>query len=176
MRFATCDRVRFAALEVDVDALGDLAQVRDALLDGLAELQAQHARCALLVRARLVGRGKLHDDLRRPRCAARAARGATRRMQQRGALRVVGPAARTTRDRPSTARPSSARGDLSAELLHLSGTLAADEQARRSFLDDAFADGPGRQLPGELREPDDAETASLLAEAEGLALDQLEGD
>jgi len=175
VRFATCDRVRFAAVEVDVATLGDLADARTMLLNGLAELQAQHSGCGLLVRGRLVGRGALHADLRRRDALP------TLLDELRAACAHETPFVwwdalqdhtRSPIDREAIAR----RGDLSAELLRLSGALATDQQARHDFLDTAFAEGPGRQLPAELRQPDDAEAVALLAQAEDLALDGLEGD
>ena len=175
VRFATCDRVRFAAVEVDISSLDDVRDMRAAFLDRLADLQAEHARCGLLVRGRLVGRGALHADLRRRDVLPalldelRAACGSETPFVWWDSLSDD---TRSPIDREAIAR----RGDLSAELLRLSGTLAADAQARRAFLDEAFAEGPGRQLPDRLREPDDAETSALLAQAEDLALDRLESD
>jgi hypothetical protein len=175
VRFATCDRVRFAAVEADIGGLADLTHVRDALLNGMAELQGQHTGCGLLVRGRLIGRGTLHADLRRrdaPLALLDELRGACQRESPFVWWDALSDHTRSPIDREAIAR----RGDLSAELLRLSGALGDGQQARHTFLDDAFAEGPGRQLPEGLREPDDAEAVALLAQAEDLALDGLEGD
>ena len=93
-------------------------------------------------------------------------------MQQRVAVRLVGCAADHTRsplDREAIAR----RGDLSAELLRLSGTLAADQQARRASWtprSPKVQAGSCRLAPRTRRR----RGAALLAEAEDLALDELE--
>jgi len=175
VRFATCDRVRFAVVEADIATLGDMTHVRDALLDDLARLQTQHGGCGLLLRGRLSGRGGLHTDLRRPDALPalldelRAACNSEAPFVWWDALSDQ---TRSPIDREAIAR----RGDLSAELLHLGAALATDQEARRGFLEAALAEGPGRQLPEESRAPDDAEAVALLAEAEDLALDGLEGD
>ena len=175
VRFVTCDRVRFATIEADIAALDDLAGLRDALLAGLADLQAQHAKRDLLVRGHIGGRGRLHDGLRRPDALPALLdelRDACRSETPFVWWDALSDETRSLIDREAIAR----RGDLSADLLRRAGALAADPAARQDFLDAALADGPGRDLPPELREVDDAQASALLAEAEDVALDRLEGD
>lgn len=61
----SCDRIRFAELEIDVAGCAGLADVHAALSDRAVELLEENAGRSLVVRARLAGRGEAHRDLAR---------------------------------------------------------------------------------------------------------------
>ncbi|HLI15929.1 MAG TPA: DNA repair exonuclease [Acidimicrobiales bacterium] len=66
VEFVPCDLVRFAEVRVPLDAADDLADLRDRLVEaGRAELAGAQGR-SIVLRARLVGSGTLHEDLARP--------------------------------------------------------------------------------------------------------------
>ena len=157
------DRVRFAAPDVAIEGVADLPELEAVLAErGAAELAEADGR-AILVRARLTGRGPVHADLIRD--------GVLHGLLE--ALRSGAPdgapwlwweglrdATRPALDRRAVA----ARGDLASEVLGLAGRLEADGDA----LDEALA----RWLAVR-REP---VAAATFASAVDLALDLVAGD
>lgn len=66
VEFAPCDRVRFGVVEVPVAALGELAELLEALRAVALQQVAAAGGRAVVLRARLVGEGPLHEVLGRP--------------------------------------------------------------------------------------------------------------
>jgi DNA repair protein SbcD/Mre11 len=62
----TCDAVRFDVLEIDVGGIVDLAELRTRLANASRDRLGAADGRSLVLGCRLVGRGELHFDLRRP--------------------------------------------------------------------------------------------------------------
>ena len=172
VRFAACDSIRFVNLALDTSSLTDLPALQAELMSAAAAAQTAHGSRDLLLRAALSGRGALHADLRRPGAldtlleALREECGEARPFLWWNALRDE---TRAALDRDAIA----ARADFSAELLAVSGALAADDAALQQQLAALNSGLPARRLPHAAGAVDDP--AALLAAAEETALDLLEG-
>jgi DNA repair exonuclease SbcCD nuclease subunit len=68
--FVACDRIRYAALEVDASTLGSIDGVRDALADAAHDELAQSEGRSIIVRATIVGRSEAHAVLQGDRAGA----------------------------------------------------------------------------------------------------------
>lgn len=172
-RFEPLDRIRFAALEVDLAELDDLAGLQRKLQQEAEALQARHDGRSLILRARLMGRGALYSELRHP-----------------GRLDELLEVLRQEGDRPhgflwwedlrNDAAPALEReklllqGSFTSELLRLQDARLADRERMRGFVERRLEQLS--RFRGLLNPLDDAEVEALLREAEALALDLLEHD
>lgn len=167
------DRVRFATVDLAIDAVADLGDAHRRLVElGHVQLRTADGRSVVL-RARLVGRGAVHADLRRPGVVGDLLR----------ALRdeAPGDAPFLWWDRVEVATSSSidldalrGRNDFVADLLELAEGLDAD--ARRAVTEPWSTDLPAdvaAVLAGEA--PDAADPARWL-DAVGLAVDLVADD
>jgi exonuclease SbcD len=66
VEFVACDLVRFDELTCDIAGIRDLGELEDLLFSHANELLRSSGGRSLVLRARLQGRGTLHDDLSRP--------------------------------------------------------------------------------------------------------------
>jgi DNA repair protein SbcD/Mre11 len=173
VEFVACDEVRFTELEVDIAPLSDLGELESELREREAALLDDAEGRSLIVRARLVGRGELHEDLVRP--------GVTGALldQLRAELAPAGRFCWWDELTDDTSRLHSraeiaARGDLSSDLLHLADAL--DEESRRTWCAQLIEEAP-RALQRRLGElAADPSSADLrLDDAIEIALDQLGG-
>lgn len=64
--FVPLDRVRPLLLQVDIAGVEDIPELSKALLEHRARARDENQDRSLLARVQLFGKGKLHDDLRRP--------------------------------------------------------------------------------------------------------------
>ena len=164
------DSIRFESFEVDVSSIEDLPELRSALYEEAEALREKHSPRGLIVTGNLVGRGIVHDELRRPGVAHDLIQDLREEANSESPLlwwRSIEDQTRVSIDREAIV----ARGDFSAELLKLSEERSSSLD---EFLEPRFKPlkkGRSRKLIPEL-EPDDTE--NVFRDAEDLALDLLE--
>jgi hypothetical protein len=166
------DRVRFLTVDLDVSGAEGLSDVVADLRALAVKLRAAHPGRGLVLRATLTGRGGPHADLRRP--------GAVEELLEdlRGDAEGERPFLwwESVRDGTTAALDREAiraRGDFSAELLHVSEGLASKDGGAAAFLaaQDELLQRVARRL---LPDVNPANAVELLRDAEALALELLE--
>jgi DNA repair exonuclease SbcCD nuclease subunit len=167
--FVACDRVRFRAVEVPVDALADAAALADAMVGRLERLADEEDGCELLVRVRLTGRGEVSRELRRGGGVDGLLRGVRDALEAR--TRGVWCDGIVDESRPPLELERiRGRGDFSSEILRWADRLTADAEEQKQFV----------ELPWDalrragLVPADPGEVDSVLREAVELALGMLE--
>jgi DNA repair exonuclease SbcCD nuclease subunit len=175
--FVACDVIRFEQVDVDVARIGDIPGLAEELTRRGAGELAQAGGRSVVLRARLVGRGPVHEDLRRG--------GGVRALVSdlRSGCSDAAPFAwwdaleDATRPRAEHAAIR-ARGDFASDLLALSDSVGADA----GELADLFTRCSTETMPAGLRElaaklvEPDRVRAAVLEGALARALDLLEGE
>ncbi len=171
-----CDAVRFVELDCPIEGAGGVEDLEDRLLALGDEAVGRAGGRALVVRARLVGRSALHDDLARPgvveELVARLRESAAHDAPLCWWDEIVDGSGA-----PHDLDAVRARGDFSADLLELAGSIATDTQALESLAAELVGGVP-RSLARDLGAlvADRDTLLRLLATATGRALDELAGD
>ncbi|RPJ62019.1 MAG: DNA repair exonuclease, partial [Acidobacteria bacterium] len=174
VQFEPVPHVRFVEYAIDIRGLDDIAAVIDAAERALDAERQEGRATGYVVRVRLTGRGALHADLQRP-----------------GTVEEI---VRTLRDNAGDSTPFAwwagmldetrleidrdailARGDFSAELVSLSSQLGGDPERLATLLATLVGDLDRHQATRFL-DAGPPDGASLLSEAESLALDRLESE
>lgn len=171
-RFAPVLNVRFADVVVDAASVPDLAALPSRLDAAVAAELARAPASGLVLRLRLVGRGRLHADLRAPRAAAELLDA----LREEAASKVpftwwsgISDETRPAIDLEAIKK----RGDFPAELLRLNETLKGDPEALAGFV---AAETEDLRAPSLLRWTSaiEGDVGALVNEAESLAVDNLE--
>lgn len=172
VRFAPMTHVRFADIPVDVDPLHDIPALID-LLEQEAEREIIRGPLkGLVARAKLTGRGPVHEHLQRPGKRDEL----LRTLREEALDRVpfvwwtaIDDETRSTLDRNAIRD----RGDFSAELIRLAESLATEDERLIQFTDQQTEE---LQKPVIRRWVHDAATdrIGVLERAITLALDELD--
>ena len=169
--FVELDAARFVQAEVDVASAGDLAGLRQGLVELGGELREEHGRRALVVRVILSGSGDLHSDLTVERLEELLSDLRREYDSRRPILYWEGIVDRSVPELNMSAIRD--RGDFLAEVLRYSESLGADPQQMQAFLAEHTADLD--RLPSRLREEMDlSDDRDVLARARLVALEMLE--
>jgi len=167
------DRVRFCALDVDIEEAGDLAEL-SVLLDSRAErLREENEGRGLVVRVFLTGRGRLSGELKREGAREGILRDLREEWEGRDPFlwwESVRDETRLSLDLEVVRR----RGDFSAELLELADSLKSDPEPLRGFLTSRVRESPLRKVERWIGRTSEEEIVRDLEEAERLALELLE--
>jgi DNA repair protein SbcD/Mre11 len=171
--FQALDHARFLELEVDLSTAEDIPALEAQLAAGAAELREANAGRGLIIRAVISGRGRIHRDLTRPAAIEDVLKVLRERASGAPFLwwESIRDRSKAEMDRAAIAR----RGDFSSELLRTGAGLLDDPGKLESFLAEKLP-GLERQSIRRWLEDARADSRSLLAEAEDLALDLLERD
>lgn len=167
--FVALDTVRFEEVTVDVAEADDLAAVADDLVAAAERLAAQAEGRALILRGRLIGRGRVHADLARGGARTGLLEGLRDEASTHTPVRWWDRLIDGTR--PALDRDAlRARPDVTGEVLRLVDRVRADPDAL-ARLGSAAAD-----LRAELERlgGQPAVLTDLLDDAEALALDALD--
>jgi hypothetical protein len=173
VEFLPLGRVRFEALRVDIEGLGDLAALEQRLIGALRPLLASPGVEGLCVRVEIVGRGPLHHDLARMGGGLLdALHDATTGMEPWVAWDRIDLRSGAPIDRVELL----AREDFAGDLLRRLDVLRADEGALALLLEEV--DEPlARGEMARLLEPASPEEArALLQAAETFAIDRFGGE
>jgi DNA repair exonuclease SbcCD nuclease subunit len=169
VEFRPLDVVRFAAIELDIAGIVDIADLQRRLdADADQAVDAADGR-QLVLRATLTGRGAVHAMLR---ASDRAVDDLLAALQEGASGRVWWDRLIDRTAPPVDPDAIRRRGDFAAELLHRADALAADGDAREAFLS-RHASASDRRLKGIVGEADRDDDA-LLDAAVAEALDRLE--
>ncbi len=174
------DRVRFADLEVDAAGFADLGQLEAALFEQACSLRDEQTGRALVLRAWIGGRTRLHRDLARNRGEPGGTLAdllAALRQQSASLRPFLWWQSLVDRTRPPLDRAAIlARNDFSAELLRVAAGHVAEPERLADFVREETALLEQRRLPVGLPALAEVDLPELLARAEQRALDLLEVD
>jgi exonuclease SbcD len=168
-----CDKVRFDEIDCAIDDLVGLEDVEDRLLGRADDLLVAADGRSLVLRARLGGRGQLHEELARPGTLEgllrhlRDAAGSSARFCWWDAIEDA-----TAPDLDLDA--VRVRGDFSSDLLQLAEAIAGDPVASAALGDELVGAAPrllSRDVAGLVGDP--GRLRELLGAATTLALDEL---
>ncbi len=170
-----CDRVRFVELECPVEGLEGLDGLEQ-LLDRLADEALEQAEGrSLVLRARLAGRGPLHDALRRTGAVEELLEHLREGASDQEPFLWWDEIADRSLP-PQDLGLLRGRGDFASDLLSLSDELKSDRASLASVADELVGSVP-RYLARDLEEllADGEQLAGLLALGTLAALDELAG-
>ncbi|QBI19530.1 phosphoesterase [Egibacter rhizosphaerae] len=167
--FVALDRVRFTEVAVDTDELTEISEVADALATAAHDARTGAEGRALVLRARLTGRGPVHRDLARPGVVDDLLTG-LRDQVAGGDPPVWWDRVRDETRPPLDREALRARPDVTGEVVRLVDRLHAepDELARLGGEADRILRSLGHDVP------EGRPLADLLGEAETRALDALD--
>ncbi len=177
LEFIALDGVRWTELTIDIET-ADTADALERLLRQEIDAAATAAEGrALVCRVQLVGRGRLHAELRREKALEQW----LERLREGLAARepFVWLQRLTARTRPEVdIETRMQRGDLLAEVLTIASEYRTEEGALSRLYEEALGElwGNTRIERAQLPPPSGEELAAVLREAELLCLDHLEGE
>jgi len=148
VEFAALDQARFVQTELDIARVGDLAGLRQELVEMADHLRQEHGERLLLVRIVLSGSGEVHSDLTAGRIDELLADLRREYDPRRPILYWESIADRTVPELNLSAIRD--RGDFLAEVLRYSEALGIEEQRIQEFFAQHLADL--NRLPSGLRE------------------------
>ena len=167
--FRPCDAIRFVPLDFDISECQELNELRQNLIRRSEALQQEHQGRGLILRARLQGRGPLHQELRHPSAAGDLL--LALREESAGSASLLWWESIADSSHPLLdLQAVDARQDFAAELLSLVRQYLQQEPAQLSFVDQklrrVLPNRIWRLLPlleSELAKPELFEQAGLLA-------------
>lgn len=148
VEFAALDQARFVQTELDIARVGDLAGLRQELVEMADHLRQEHGERLLLVRIVLSGSGEVHSDLTAGRIDELLTDLRRENDFHRPILYWESIADRTVPELNLSAIRD--RGDFLAEVLRYSESLGIEEQRIQEFFAQHLADL--NRLPSGLRE------------------------
>ncbi|MEO7652755.1 MAG: DNA repair exonuclease, partial [Bryobacteraceae bacterium] len=169
VRFEALDRIRYAAIAIDISATADFVALQKAIGVEADELRTACDGRDALATVTLTGRGPLHYDLRREGTAAEVLRDVRESLSDMTPFVWVDRLIDRTKGTLDRAAIES-RGDFSSDLTRVTRQLLSDPDALSVFYDQQAAPLERPSVRKWLAEVPSGDVAELLSSAEEFAL------
>ncbi len=173
VEFVAVDSVRFLHVDFDIEAIRDLAELRDALESRLETCRDDHPGRGLIVRGTLTGRGPVFEDLKRAGVVDEILR--ELRDDAQGEDPVVWwESLRNDTEKTLDRERIRRRGDFSSELIRVTDDLRANREQLQVLLDEELSLLDRRGCARWMEQLDSQQWEQLLDQAERYALHLLD--